>query len=672
MSFLKINQDYLNPGKRTVYKGAKSVRMRCLICSICLLFLVPLGAQSSQAEPVFSLSRALFSLEYFETQAQLWKAETEQNPSNVSAWQYYYTSARNLYALQGSSPYDLRAIVAEAQSAIPNSFEAHYIAYWQSHIFDKDYDELLAAHAIAPDRQEIIHDMVHYFAIHGQEQDFQEWCEKLHRANFYSSGLLEWNYNALASVRPDGVLLTQGDNDTYPAWVLQAARGVRPDVKVANLYLLLAEAEYRSQVFSELDIPDNFNRPYASALNIQIEHLLEYIMKHSERPVHLGISTPSSQREAFSSNLFLTGLAFEFSLRFIDNVRLIRHNFENEFLMDHLRTPLSYDPSETVVNHMNMNYVPALSLLHDLYLVQGDEDKAEEITQLALNIAERAGKKQEVADLFDVGEELVPPAVSTKLDLRTIEKDLRRIHPTMYASAFEVSNGLYQSFLEDLLEAKRFDLLEICKTHPVDWVALLPKEYQNMSDAELHDGGHPEDEHAPVVNISYEAATIFCEWLTEVYNASDHRKKKFKEVRFRLPLEQEWMVAARLGYNYESPYPWGGPYYRNAKGCHLANFNPYMVSQSDSVAVFAPSEDSESPGADGAFFPVNVEAYFPNRADIYNLSGNVAEMMQEEGITKGGGWLDPAYYMQIGSTKEVELPSPNVGFRIFMDVIQAY
>lgn len=102
MSFLKINQDYLNPGKRTVYKGAKSVRMRCLICSICLLFLVPLGAQSSPAEPVFSLSRALFSLEYFETQAQLWKAETEQNPSNASAWQYYYTSARNLYALQGS------------------------------------------------------------------------------------------------------------------------------------------------------------------------------------------------------------------------------------------------------------------------------------------------------------------------------------------------------------------------------------------------------------------------------------------------------------------------------------------------------------------------------------------------------------------------------------------
>ncbi len=646
--------------------------MRYFIGSICLLLMVQLGAQNTEPEPVFSLSRALHDLEYFENQAQLWQAETEQNPSNARAWQYYYTSARNIYALQGFSSYDLPSIVAEAQSAIPNSFEAHYIAYWQSHIFNKDYDELLAAHAVEPDRKEIIHDMVHYFAINGKNEDFQEWCEKLHQATFYSNGLLEWNYNALASVRADGVLLTQGDNDTYPAWVLQAARGVRPDVKVVNIYLLLAEAGYRSLVFEELDIPDNFKRPFASALNIQIEQLLEHVMRHCERPVHLGIATPGSQREAFSSNLFLTGLAFEYSMRFIDNVRLIRHNYENEFLTDNLRMPLSYDPSETVVNHMNMNYVPALSLLHDLYIGEGEEQKAEEITRLALDIADRAGRKTEVATLFDTGEDLVSPASSTSIDLRNVEKDLRRINRALYASAFEVSNGLYQTFLQDLLEAKRFDLLEVCKTHPVDWVSLLPEEYRDISAAELHDGGHPEEEHAPVVNISYEAATVFCEWLTEVYNSSDHRKKKFKQVRFRLPTEQEWIYAARLGWNYESPYPWGGPYYRNAKGCHLANFNPYLVSQSDSTADFAPSDEPESPGEDGAFFPVNVEAYFPTRADLYNMSGNVAEMIQEAGVTKGGGWMDPAYYMQIGVSNTTELPSPNVGFRIFMDVIEEF
>jgi len=224
-----------------------------------------------------------------------------------------------------------------------------------------------------------------------------------------------------------------------------------------------------------------------------------------------------------------------------------------------------------------------------------------------------------------------------------------------FMTSTEVSNAAYRLFLEDLEQKKKTSVLVTAAVQSEAWSKVVA----SAGPLEANYFIHPAYNEYPVVNISYEGALAYCAWMED-------KLKSILDVEgltVRLPSELEWIYAARGGV-VQAPYPWGGYYVRNAKGCALANFTP-----SDEKNEVKNSGDNTSPvKEDGALFTAPIASYFPNNYGLYNMSGNVAEMISEPGEAMGGSWNSTYQHVQVDSKSNYQEPRPTLGFRPLVSI----
>ena len=197
----------------------------------------------------------------------------------------------------------------------------------------------------------------------------------------------------MISSKQNGIIITFGDNDTFPLWMLQDALGVRQDVTVLNVSLLTIP-EYREKIFTKMKIapfPD-FNSNKSSALNT--EDLVKYIFNNKpiNLPIYIGLPAWEQFKE-YEKNLYLEGLVLEYSKENIDNTALLKNNFENKYALDYLENRFEYDISSEVVDRMNINYLPGIFKLYEHYNLSGDLIRAQKMKELGLLIAQKGGKE---------------------------------------------------------------------------------------------------------------------------------------------------------------------------------------------------------------------------------------------------------------------------------------
>ena len=256
----------------------------------------------------------------------------------------------------------------------------------------------------------------------------------------------------------------------------------------------------------------------------------------------------------------------------------------------------------------------------------------------------------------------------SEFTFKNFEKTISKIDSNLYASKFETTNLQYKTFLKELKTEGKIIEYNLANIDSMTWKSKVA--YNDPYIEFYHT--HIAYNNYPVVNISYDGAKLFCEWMTQKYN--EYPKRKFNKVKFRLPTQTEWEKTARAGLK-GTIYPWGGMTLTCLKGGFMCNFYPISAE-----CIHYNKETKEYEVMENCYLPFSisdrsditapVDMYTANDFGIYNISGNVKEMVQEKGIVRGGGWRSTGYDVRIESVEIYDKSAIDIGFRYFVEIIE--
>lgn len=373
-------------------------------------------SNAQQAKEILGIANEQKGLEYYKTQSELWKEKLANNPKDKKAWVNYYKAKRAVYQKENYSFWvenraevfkKLDPILENLHKNLPNSFEYYWLKSTNT-INKKEAFKLASkAYSISPERKETYEELLIYYITKWQTEKAAVIANKILSSNLYANALYQWNLNSLNVANPESIIITHGDLDTLPKWVLQTAGSIRNDVLIINEWLMVDSDEYRKGVFLKL----NINPFYKSVSGFKDKEvyknkLLSYIIEQvgKTRAIHFDCGTDIKLFEELQikEKMYLTGVSFTYSDEVIDNLILTKHNFEEVLYLDYLFSDFQNHPqSDMVKKTLNISYIPGLMKLKKHYTATNNQKMVKKCDALITKILDDSGRKQEILSWYE-------------------------------------------------------------------------------------------------------------------------------------------------------------------------------------------------------------------------------------------------------------------------------
>ena len=344
---------------------------------------------------------------WYTEQKEAWKAETQQNPQNETAWLNYYHAAHYMGWWGTNSDSIVREVMSEMKQAIPDTYTYNFCAYRaivSGHSDEKDGDRYAeAALAKLPDDMQFFDydQWVCYLAMKGYESRMAQMAKRYFESGLYSENMLRYNYNELAGMDEGGIYIANGDAAIIPKWLIQEGMNVHKDKTIICVSFLTVK-EYREWLGKKLGVtfPEWESGNYASYDAFE-QALIQTIINKYGSKVYFSTTTPSETMEPWKDKLYNEGLTLKYSAKPYDNMAVKRRNVEERYMLEYLL--VSFRSEWTAGQRLSANYAV---LLADLlpYYAKHDQKRYDWLMRLLVsgidNTSMDEERKQEFRNLL--------------------------------------------------------------------------------------------------------------------------------------------------------------------------------------------------------------------------------------------------------------------------------
>ena len=343
------------------------MRLKRFMLSICLT-LSGFGAMAqTKAVQVESPIVTEKDFLWYANQKEAWKAQTQKDPTNETAWLNYYNAARYMSWFHQEDS-TAKQVVGEMEATIPDSYMFNFCAYRES-ISGKGYGDpktyAEAALTKLPDNMQFFDydNWVCYLSMQGDETRMKPLAKRYFESGIYSEAVLRYSYNELAGMDEGGIYIANGDAAIIPKWLIQEGMGVHKD-KTIICASFLALKEYRDWLCKKPGVVDPIHEePYWT--DESCNALLQTIIDKYGSKVYFSTTTPMETMEPWKNRLYNEGLLLKYSSKPYDNLAVKRRNVEERYMLEYLL--VSFRPEWTAGQRLSANYAVLLADLLPYY-----------------------------------------------------------------------------------------------------------------------------------------------------------------------------------------------------------------------------------------------------------------------------------------------------------------